>query len=728
MQEVYTDTAPLASVAEFLNVIFGDTVPWVGGTNQSSSSVVKRLVRSARKQGFYFTTASYHEDEATGKLLRQARNYRSLHVVVLDDIGTKVSGNAVEPTYKLMTSEGNEQWGYVLAEPVNSSYAVKQFMDAVAERGSLSDAGVLNPSHLVRLPMGINGKERDGVADSFPVHLTSWHPGRVFTLAELADSWGLELDSVGANEQAATLAGVPSDVMPVAELSSLPVVLALGDAVIDVEDGKVHLTCPNDAAHSSHTGDKQSSLLVDSSGNHVFKCLHESCRDFNFDQWLLGSVVMPTLDEPASTATADITGIEAVASDRSAERWLLLNIVALRQRGFFNLAAKTYNPNRESLNMEFGGLELVNADGGRIMPASVLQRSEATLLAEARAWQPGGGVMVNYGGLDYVNTYQREQVGSVDLRSDAARAVLDAWLVVSRHILGEHHALVTSHMAFTIQRPAIKIRWQVLVFGAPRTGKTMTFKPLIDALGGNAGVASADAMEAGWGNMYKGRKALMVEEVFQYDRRMFNKLKSKLANNELEELNMKGESPVYQPNLYSMYLLTNHDDAIDMAVDEDKLLVVEAPALGVDASVYALLAADEAFTSRVVYAYLLGVDISAFPHGRLPVRTDALLGMIGRAKPGYYLRVAELHEEGHHCFAGGVVQLELLRGVLRDEGYENNRKGVIKALHNVGFVDCKGMKKIKGKVSNIRFWAEGLLVEGLSPGALHAYYHGEVVK
>ena len=62
-------------------------------------------------------------------------------LLVLDDIGTKVNPDdiSVEPTYKLETSEGNFQWGYLLV-PNEDLPRFEALVTALAKKG-LTDPG-----------------------------------------------------------------------------------------------------------------------------------------------------------------------------------------------------------------------------------------------------------------------------------------------------------------------------------------------------------------------------------------------------------------------------------------------------------------------------------------------------------------------------------------------------------------------------------------------------------
>lgn len=721
MKQLYSDNVSV-SIKDFIDHIFtgceDDASPFVANSVKASvSSSLGRIGRGHSASAFYYTTSEY--GKFTDGQVRRLRHLQGpMHVVVLDDIGSKIDPSRItlEPSYVIESSPGNYQYGYVLSKAAPAAIA-DRFMSALKARDpSITDLGACSPGRLVRLPKGINGKEHEITrkVNDFPVTLRVWDTSRLFTLDQLAAEWGLDLDA--APKVSPSLTSVP-DGMLQDDIAELQVIKVLGDRVLAIEDGKAHINCPNKAAHSHDTGLKQTSLFIDINGHYIFKCLHESCFDFQFDMWMWEEQARALVTAlPAEPVTgSSFTGIpDNTNGDRSDRDMLLEDIVVLRQKGFYNIARRTYNPNQHSLNMEYGHLDIVNANGQPILPTTILARASRKLTAEARCWVPDSGQFVDISSLTYVNTYSREQVATVD-----KPLLVNAWLKLVRHICGEHSDLVIDHMAYSIQHPGKKIRWQILVYGAPRTGKTLVFRPLVEAMQGNAGTVSADNMEAGWGNVYLHKKVLLVEEVFQYDRRMFNKLKTKLANSDFEQLNIKGESPVGQKNVYSMYMLTNHDDAIAMDVDEDKLLVLEAPASQLDRSVYETIG-DNPDTPAAVYTYLRSRDVSKFCNDMLPVRTEAMVKMVKKAMTNREQLLEEMMEDGIKPFDKSIIQLDTLIMELRNMDADATRKSVSKDLRKRGYAMYLGQKKVEGTNLAVRFWGPVAELDGLTAAELYA--------
>ena len=142
----------------------------------------------------YFTLSAYYNDEAGG-FRRTKKTFAALAAIMLDDIGAKIDAERVtlEPSWRIETSPGNYQLGYILAEPVTAPAAADRLMIAIITAG-LCDPGANGPTaRLARLPIGLNGK----TDPPFRCRLADWVPERRFTVAELVAGFGLELPAAG---------------------------------------------------------------------------------------------------------------------------------------------------------------------------------------------------------------------------------------------------------------------------------------------------------------------------------------------------------------------------------------------------------------------------------------------------------------------------------------------------------------------------------------------------
>jgi hypothetical protein len=139
----------------------------------------------------YFGTGTMGESD--GQLRNRQSQFEGLHVLVLDDIGTKVVAESLpvalqRPTYIIESSQGNFQYGYVLDEPIRNLGAARALVAAVYGSG-YTDAGGNLPNKLVRLPAGVNGKPKK---EGWNVRLVQFDAARRFTPTNLLDASGAD--------------------------------------------------------------------------------------------------------------------------------------------------------------------------------------------------------------------------------------------------------------------------------------------------------------------------------------------------------------------------------------------------------------------------------------------------------------------------------------------------------------------------------------------------------
>lgn len=147
--------------------------------------------------------------EVEGRIARQKTNFCALMCVVLDDVGTKVENTpALEPSWKLETSPGNEQWGYILSEPLRSVDEADALFNRLADAG-YTDTGAKAPStRYMRLPIGVNSKEehlRKNDGEPYPVSLKHWVPDLTYSLQEFEEGLNLNKIQPEVSSQASAL-------------------------------------------------------------------------------------------------------------------------------------------------------------------------------------------------------------------------------------------------------------------------------------------------------------------------------------------------------------------------------------------------------------------------------------------------------------------------------------------------------------------------------------------
>jgi len=415
-----------------------------------------------------------------------------------------------------------------------------------------------------------------------------------------------------------------------------------------------------------------------------------------------------------------------------AARWLIKNIVTL-PNFYYDLATHAVFNTDKKLNAYYGHLWVIGeTPAGRpttIKPAEQLAANPDKLTAQNLCWQPikekDFTPILWLDDVRMVNTFKPLKI--TPIVDDVSE-----WLQLVKHICGDYADLVLDHMAFTVQHPEEKIAWQVLVIGKPRTGKTAIFMPLVQIYGESASIVKGDDVKTGWGDAFYQKKVVLIEEVYDYDAKMFNSLKPKLSNYGIEYLNMKGAKPIAQPNVYSIYMLTNKAAPFQMDENEGKLLVIKAPdnkiyGEGEDSKdfydlLHRLYKAPE--YTRACFGYLMERDVSKFCSGTLPVRTQALLDTCEESKADFVKLLEELIMENAEPFCNQSFKMRDVKAVLRQHHMTPGDKGVGTVLRDLGYEPCKGQRKISGKNATLSFWALEKDVEGMSSRELHDFGSG----
>jgi len=224
----------------------------------------------------YLSMGSYRPNEK-GQYARTKAQCEAVHWFLLDDVGVgqKVDPSKITlaPSWKLETSAGNFQLGYIMKEPLRDLKLAETIVVAYIDAG-LSDKGANGAlTRIGRLPVAVNGKY------DFDCQLVDWHPERRYTVDEFVE--GLQLD-LQKKSKTSTKAKASHDDVHVARADQNPVINALVKRDLykqPLGDGKHDVLCP--WAHEHTTGDGGTAYF-EPSGAYLlggFKCLHGHCAD-----------------------------------------------------------------------------------------------------------------------------------------------------------------------------------------------------------------------------------------------------------------------------------------------------------------------------------------------------------------------------------------------------------------------------------------------------------------
>lgn len=409
------------------------------------------------------------------------------------------------------------------------------------------------------------------------------------------------------------------------------------------------------------------------------------------------SAVVPDVQSEFNGDPEPLSDENALGLFRPDEQYLLDNVYILKEGGsaFYVKDSGDIIGTAARLDQAYGKLSIGPSD--QTKPSKWLANKNDCKVVSGIGWEPSRHPtdIIELEGKTYVNTYTPPT--TVPKRNDA---VLSRWLQLMKVICGEHSDLVLDHLAFSCQKPEDKIRWQVLIHGAPRTGKTLAFRPLGQVFKGSIGMMDTDSDNHAWGDSYKENKFVIFEEVHNQDTKHFNSLKTKLANDDVESLNIKGKTIHTQRNVYSMYLFSNSDTALRFDADQDKLLVIKTPRTTFDEAFFNSLADQDMKHPdfpAAFYWFMLNRDVSGFCSGRLPIRTEAMESMVAASKPDTEQYLIEVLEDDQGPFTGDITTEQDITNWFKQRSLKViGRRPLGDILLAYGWMRCRGRIKEPG--------------------------------
>jgi hypothetical protein len=150
-------------------------------------------------QNNYVAVSSFKRGE-DGLYHRRINNFGHMHLVMIDDVGTKVRKKklVLKPSAMVETSPGNYQAWYILEPPEPDRHKADRLVKGMIEAGLTADAtdpGMRGVTRYGRLPVGINGKEKyvKALGAPFVQRVTIWAPELTYSIEEIADAFCVDL-------------------------------------------------------------------------------------------------------------------------------------------------------------------------------------------------------------------------------------------------------------------------------------------------------------------------------------------------------------------------------------------------------------------------------------------------------------------------------------------------------------------------------------------------------
>lgn len=197
----------------------------------------------------WYTLPSLYKPDDTGRYRAKKELAVSVHAVMVDDVGTKVSVEKFEncpPSWAVETSPGNFQYGYIFAQPITDLNIADQLKEDLIEAG-LCDSGATGGAvRWMRMPVAINGRPKYG-SPSPKCRLTQWRPDLKYAVEELYLKLGLTRPIL---DSAANVLSVSTSTKPGVNGLNLDATLIIGALKSKglykkpLGSGKHDITCP----------------------------------------------------------------------------------------------------------------------------------------------------------------------------------------------------------------------------------------------------------------------------------------------------------------------------------------------------------------------------------------------------------------------------------------------------------------------------------------------------
>jgi hypothetical protein len=150
----------------------------------------------------YLTISSFEPNPQTGEMRRRKEQFVQAHMIMLDDIGTKVSPEKlILPLSALTeTSPGNYQGFLFLKDEPDTRHrqTCERLVTRMVAAGlavDSKDPGMTGVTRYARLPVGVNAKAKyiQRLGHPFPVRSTLFEPQRRYSIREIVDAWKLDI-------------------------------------------------------------------------------------------------------------------------------------------------------------------------------------------------------------------------------------------------------------------------------------------------------------------------------------------------------------------------------------------------------------------------------------------------------------------------------------------------------------------------------------------------------
>ena len=665
----------------------------------------------------YGNTASFIIDRfKDGHPSASAANCEYVLVMVLDDVGTKAAVPPLEPTWKMETSEGSFQWGYVFSEqPTKKEFTAA--IKAIADAG-YTDPGAINAVRNFRLPGSVNLKPG---REMFRSRLTEFHPERDFTLDGICAALGVTPAETDDVYRPIRISDDGTDDVMI-WLSDNGLLLSRPN-----QEGWAGVICPNAAEHTD--GNPEGRYMP---ANRAYCCLHSHCLELDssvFLKWvgdnggpvhtpglreeLLATVMESALSKLQPTAEYPDVAAEVVAEVERKELgrlekdgWYERFAYLQDDDAYFDLIER-HEVSRQSFNAIFRHIECKSIHGikkSKIEAATCFdenRQAKGARILKGVTYAAGESILCARDGLVYGNRWR-------DARPVPVAGDIQPWVSHVERMIpdAKERAHVLNVMAFKVQHPERKINHAVLHGGNPGSGKDTMWAPFFWAIGGdslkNVSLVRNEEITSQWGYALE-TEILVINELRQSEakdrRALENTLKPLIAAPpEFLSVQRKGLAPYDLVNRLQVVAFSNERVAINLPSDDRRWFVIwsDAPRMS-DEDGAVMWAWLNSGGKAAVAAWLRSRDVSAFNPGATPFLTEAKAIMVEAGMSGAESFLVDMMRNRLGEFSKGVVGApwhalcDRLQGSVQGS-VKIVQPALLHALKEAGWVDMGRLK------------------------------------
>jgi len=700
---------------------------------ESVDMLKKVLTRTSDPKALYFCASSCVAPQ-TGRLTHSVALFSAFHVVVLDDIGTKVPisdlpDELTKPSYIIESSKGNYQYGYILKEPITNYDAAKRLIQTLSLAG-LTDSGGAMPCKIVRLPDGVNGKD-DPKKYDYPVTLKEENDA-LFTPEEILTAVNYSIDGTTV-----TWEGIKNTTIdPMARkyntsyLSKQPTaqhtngviddvlewLYENGKVISDSGDGWVEIECPTCAKHSdpSDISANYFPLGRGEGKSRGFKCFHDHCSETDtkwFLQWVINQ-----------------SDFELLALYQSNHVSCGDHVYCRSDDNVYPMYSKKGFPLQSFKRGEKGGMSYAINYKGATVPihhVDLWLKSPYLIVVdgEPRDVSKPDRILIDHEHGHYLNTYEAIPWGE----GAYDQAEVDYILNYIRFLLPNHdeYKYFMDWVAAKVQNPAFRGTAIVMMTPTQGIGRSTLFSMLSVLLGedNHAKVRFDRLSGAGDFNEWSDKLLVSLDEASQSgdpreNQRAYNRLKEEVdTNNAKVTVNVKYKPTFKTQNCTSFLIATNHTNGLALDSYDRRFTIMTNPDVPLAKSFYVPFTTDYLLRkdpdglptwARHFYRYLktLTPDLVALSR---PLHTQAKQEAI-QVSMSHTERAAAAVEkyliDNDICFVSvSTINTVMTQAIARGDGVEVKTKALTFACNRFSSSFAKS-KKINGAVERIRIFTK----------------------